>query len=109
MGSINSNPGSTVSRGSKANQIGSGNQNNFYVNSSPPNYAKQLGKNMTGSKNSTGKNFKKLPANQYTMYQPASVNLPLTSQQSRRKSQVSVNNAQQMSIEPHMNNVINFH
>mmetsp|Transcript_16987 Transcript_16987/g.26166 ORF Transcript_16987/g.26166 Transcript_16987/m.26166 type:complete len:107 (+) Transcript_16987:1868-2188(+) len=49
-------------------------------------------------KNSHSKNMGKKNQNQYTMYQ--SNHLPMTSQQSRRKSQVSINNMINHQIDP---------
>lgn len=109
VGSINSNPGSTASRGSKYNihhnQMGGGsnhmqaqmvNQNMYNIQNSqsPPSVRNkiQMHKIMKNS-NQKSQNTSKTKTgqgHQYTMYQ--SNHMPMTSQQSRRKSQVSINN-----------------
>ena len=100
VGSINSNPGSTASRGSKYNihqnqNLGMHNMQNSH---SPPSVRNkvQMHKIMKNS-NAKGQGNKN-KANQFTMYQ--SNHLPMTSQQSRRKSQVSINNMLNQQIDP---------
>ena len=119
VGSINSNPGSTASRGSKYNihhgqshqLAGMQNANNLYNHGSnsnaqqnsqsPPSvrnkiHMHKIMKNSNSkAQNTQGKAGKvgghhQGATHQYTMYQ--SNHMPMTSQQSRRKSQVSINN-----------------
>lgn len=73
---------------------------------SPPSINNKASKNLKGSNH---KQFKKLQQqqNQFTMYQPANINVPMTSQQSRRKSQASMNNMMTNSNQPAVGNLFN--
>jgi hypothetical protein len=87
VGSINSNAGSIVSRGSRVTQ-GTTQANPFYPNvagGSPPVIAKK-GQNTNANKINSKALAKKSQQNQYNMYAPSSSGMPMTSQQSRRKS-----------------------
>ena len=85
VGSINSNPGSTVSRGSKYQQNVMSGMQNLQNSQSPPSVRNkmQMGK-IIKNQNTKNSLVSKKGQNQYTMYQ--SNHLPMTSQQSRRKS-----------------------
>ena len=96
VGSINSNPGSTYNIHSQQNQ----GQVHMQTSNSPPSVRNKIQMHKI-SKNSNSKNSnanKGKGPNQYTMYQ--SNHLPMTSQQSRRKSQVSINNMINQQIDP---------